>query len=410
MSRWIWIVFFVVLIGGAWFYFASTSSIAVDVATVTSGDVRVYIHERAKTRLPHVTRITMPLAGRIQPITFREGDEVAKGTIVAELEADNLDTELAEAQSRIDEFDHLLNSLESVLLSAKAKVKASQAKLEYSDVELDRRKTLEENNAITASIISEAQLLFVESRIEVERDSLLVKAIDAIYSATDIARGEADLTRKRKQRDRDRASLVSPIDGVVLSRRVSNERVLPAGEILMEIGSLNDIQIEAEVLTQDAVSINVGDDVDIEGPGVGPLVVAGTVIQVYPKGFRKISSLGVEQQRVLVIIEFAPGVLDGLRKKGRTLGVDFRSRVKIYTDQKTNALKLPRSALLRDATGNRQVFVVRNGMAELRTVKIGLENDFDVEALEGLSEGDDVILAPESSLEDGVLVEANHLQ
>src|SRR5690606_22342502 len=119
--------------------------------------------------------------------------------------------------------------------------------------------------------------------------------------------------------------------------------------------------------------------------------------RIYPAGFTKVSSLGVEQQRVMVILKFTPEELQRLRKD-RRMGVDYRVRVRIFTAKKDNALVIPRSALFRGPGGAWQVFAVRGGKASLVNVEIGLLNDEAVEITKGVEDGEEVILAPESSI------------
>jgi HlyD family secretion protein len=127
------------------------------------------------------------------------------------------------------------------------------------------------------------------------------------------------------------------------------------------------------------------------------------VHRIYPAGFTKVSSLGVEQQRVNVIVRFAEGVLEKLREQ-RDLGVDYRVRVRIFTEHKSDALLVPRTALFRGADGGWEVFVVRDRRAKLQPVEVGLMNDERVEIISGLQQGEIVVLAPESSLIDGTRV------
>jgi HlyD family secretion protein len=131
----------------------------------------------------------------------------------------------------------------------------------------------------------------------------------------------------------------------------------------------------------------------------------GTVSRIYPAGFTKVSSLGVEQQRVKVIVPFAADELARLRSE-QDLGVGFRVRVRIYTAEKSEALVIPRSALFRGPAGDWQVFVVRDGRARLQTVPVGLLNDRLAEVTAELTSEDIVILAPETSLTDGTPVRA----
>jgi len=118
----------------------------------------------------------------------------------------------------------------------------------------------------------------------------------------------------------------------------------------------------------------------------------------------KVSSLGVEQQRVKVIVRFAGDELKRLLADGR-LGVGYRVRVRIFTADKSQALLIPRSALFRAADNSWQVFVVRGGAARLQIVQVGLMNDEQAEITGGLTDGEPVVLAPESTLSDGTRVD-----
>ncbi len=167
-------------------------------------------------------------------------------------------------------------------------------------------------------------------------------------------RAEAVARLKQVLQDQERGTLTSPVDGVVLARHVSNERHVEGGKVLLEIGRLEDLEVEVEVLSSDVVSVSEMNSVEIYGPAIGKPVARGVVEKIYPTGFTKVSSLGVEQQRVMVIVKFSEGELRRLRHE-RGLGVDYRVRVKIYKAEKSSALTIPRSALFRGADGKWQV-------------------------------------------------------
>ncbi len=198
--------------------------------------------------------------------------------------------------------------------------------------------------------------------------------------------------------------MTSPVDGIVLERAVSNERQVASGTVLLRIGRWDDLEIEADVLSQDVVRVKAGQNVEVHGAAIGEQPAKAVVTRIFPAGFTKVSSLGVEQQRVKVIMKFAPDDLTRLREHN-DLGVDYRVRVRIYTAEASNALVIPRSALFRGAKNDWRVFTVRRGRAHLQAVKIGLANDEQVEITAGLEEDDRVILAPETNLTEGQRVQ-----
>ena len=171
------------------------------------------------------------------------------------------------------------------------------------------------------------------------------------------------------------------------------------------LGRLEELEVEAEILSQDVVRIEVGDPVEIYGPAIGEELgagVPGVVQRIYPGGFTKVSSLGVEQQRVKVVIHFEAGVLPSLLE--RDLGVEFRVRTRVFTEGRQDTLVLPRTAIFRGADGGWRVFAIRQGRVRLEPVDVGLMNDSRIEIVAGLRQGDTVILAPESTLQDGTRV------
>jgi HlyD family secretion protein len=171
----------------------------------------------------------------------------------------------------------------------------------------------------------------------------------------------------------------------------------------MKIGELERMEVEADVLSQDVVDVKEGQQAEIYGPAIGREPVPAKVTRIFPAGFTKISSLGVEQQRVKVVLSFDPRYLKRLRAE-RQLGVDFRVGVRIFTANSDDALIVPRSALFRGAAGQWQVFAVRNGRVQLIDVGVGLMNDELVEIADGLAEDEVVVLAPETTLVDGMRV------
>jgi HlyD family secretion protein len=318
----------------------------------------------------------------------------------------DLQTDLDAAESRVSQFDKLLSSMDLVVAAATEQISASDAKFKYAEKEYRRKSGLAERKAVSPSELDAADLLQFESRVDWRTDQLTEQALKAMRNALSVARNEVDETRKQEQRDRDRAEIYSPVDGVVLKRIVSNRQVLAAGDSLLEIGNLRELEVEVEALTQEAARIEVGDRVEIVGAAVGDRRVGGTVRRIYPQGFKKISSLGVEQQRVLVIVAFDEGVLERLSARGIRLQSDYRLRVRIITDVHRDVVRIPRSAVFRDQEGRWQAFVVQGGIARRVTLEVGIINDFDVEVVKGISAGESVVVAPESALEDGMRVEA----
>jgi len=369
------------------------TSVSVQTAEARSGTIRSYVEERARTTLPRVYRITMPFNGRVEPIILQEGSSVKKGDVVARLDTENLETELTQ-------YNEVVEAFEKSVQSARVRVGASKTVEEYSKWVYEAVKTLYPDKLVSEQDVKESAKEALEDQATSMEDQLTYYAMNALDYAI-------KLLPIYSKRDLDRSTLSSPIDGVVLKRYVENEIVLAAGDTLLDIGDPEALEVTTEILTEEAGEISPGDQVEIFGAAVGVSSISGTVKRIFPEGFTKISSLGVEEQRVKVKIAVDPDDLGKLRESGRNFGVEYRVRVRIYTAEKKDAVIIPRTALFRGAGGEWEAFVVKEGKARLVKVKLGLSNDREAEVTEGISAGDTVILAPATTLADGTGVEGN---
>ena len=198
------------------------------------------------------------------------------------------------------------------------------------------------------------------------------------------------------KRNLERSQMISPIDGVVLTRQQTRRQYLQAGTPLLTLGRLDDMEVVADVLTERATHISPGNPVDIFGEPFGAESLAGKVLRVYPAGFKKVSSLGVDQQRVNVAIK--------MDKRPERLGVGFRVYVRIGYADVPDALILPRTALFRGAASEWQVMIVRDGRTELRKVELGLMNDDRAQITQGVEPADQVVARPSRDIVAGMRV------
>jgi HlyD family secretion protein len=425
----------------------------VEVAKATIGPIRETIDERGKTRLPRTYHITMPFAGRIEEIDFDEGTAVKKDQVVAQVVPKDMELLMEAANAAVARLDAQIKenddaSVENVTLqqsykfvestdrsveAAKERVRSGKAKYEFAKNNLDRVYKLYTTNrgTKTEEEYQAAKLAVVEADVQYQQDQLVLRAMEAIQAATklmpvtlieyigrkklthDVLERQKEEARVRWQeakRDQERGRLTSPVDGVVLERPMTDERMVTAGTVLLKIGDLEELEVELDVLSQEVVKVKVGQPAEVYGPSIGDEVLRGTVKNIYPAGFTKVSSLGVEQQRVKVIVAFDKDARERLIAKRKNkeweLGVDYRVRVRIITAERSAALVIPRSALFRGADGKWQVYVVRDGRARLQPIATGLMNDEQVEVRTGVSQGEQLVLAPETNLVDGTRVKA----
>jgi HlyD family secretion protein len=369
-------------------YKKSTQGVPVKVVKVSQSSISAYVEERAHTSLPNKFLITMPMQGRIEPILVREGDLVTEGQVVATLE----DLDWKDATSQMDD---LVTAMVSTVAATAAEIKASQVRADYTQW---LWKAHEGNKGVSKRDQQQAKWQYLDSVVKTEESKAAHHSMSALLSATRIM-------QPFLRRTLDRTSVKSPVAGVVLKRHVWNEQVMQAGQPLLDIGDLSQLEVTAEILSGEATRIQQGDRVEIFGEAVGDISIMGTVRRVEPEAFTKLSSLGVEQQRVNVRITFDPDALANYKSSGRSLGLGYRARVRVITDQKDQAMVVPRTAAFRSKGGKWAVYRINGDVAQLVPVTVGLSNDLQVEILSGLTAGDLLVDAPETNIVDGVRLE-----
>jgi HlyD family secretion protein len=421
----------------------SSGGTPVKTAQARKGKISAYIEDRAKTSLPIVYHITMPQPGRILPITIQSGTKVEKAQIVAKMDSADLETVIKETHAKMEatkkriarekynaieetafkESSDWIKTMEATVAASWKKAEASKARNGFAQWYLKSAKEMKQ--AISVKELNKAQMEAAEAEVNYEADLLqysAIKTVSTIFKlcpvyikqfldrkklTVDILESElknAQASLEKAQRDLARGTMKSPVNGIVLKRYIKNERALEAGAKLLDIGDMNNLEITADILSQEAVAIQAGDPVDIYGPALGDKSLPGKVIRVKPEGFTKISSLGVEQQRAPVIISIDEKAKEELAKSKLKLGVGYRIQVRIHTAEADNAIIIPRTALFMGSDGKWKVFAADGSTAKLTEVEIGLMNDMDAQVLKGLKPEDKVILAPPASLVSGASI------
>jgi HlyD family secretion protein len=213
-----------------------------------------------------------------------------------------------------------------------------------------------------------------------------------------LERARARLAPSASETGRGIVTVTAPADGVVLRRLRESESVVPAGEPLLEIGDPGRLEVVADLLSTDAVRVRAGARATIEQWG-DEVALSATVRRIEPAGFTKVSALGVEEQRVNVVLDFVdPGEACAL------LGDAYRVEVRIVIWEAPRVLKVPTSALFRN--GERwAVYVASGGRARRTLVELGRQTGREAEVISGLSDGTRVIVHPGDLIEDGVRIE-----
>jgi HlyD family secretion protein len=365
--------------------------VPADFATVGRGPLEVTVEEEARTRVRDRYVVSAPVPGRMLRIELDPGDPVVAGkTVVARFQPS--DPALLDVRTRA-ELQAQVRAAESAVGGARAERDRIQAELTFATAELRRAQQLVEQKVISRRELEAAELQ--TQALERARQSA-VFAVQTAEHRLQVAR--ASLMPAGRGRA-DPIPLYSPVNGVVLRRLQESEGVVPTGQPLLEVGDLRDLEIVSDLLSSAAVGVTPGQAVHIEQWG-GARPLAGRVRLVEPSGFTKISALGVEEQRVNVVIDFAEP-----REAWASIGDGYRVEVRIVVWGKPDVLKIPTSSLFRHES-KWAVYAVREGRAVRQLVEIGQRNGLEAEVLHGLDAGDQIVVYPSDSVAEGVKVEA----
>lgn len=371
--------------------------IPADFSTASRGDLRVTIDEEGETRVRHRFMVSAPVAGRVLRIELEPGDPVIAGETVLARFQPSAPTPL-DARSRA-EAEARVGAAEAAQGFAEAESERLLAELDFAKSELRRAERLAAEEIVSKERLESAQL-----NVRTKEEALRSAEFSIRNAEKDLQAAQARLlnveSRVEDQRGdpSDPISLRSPIDGRVLQRLRESESVVPAGDPLIEIGDPSRLEIISDLLSTDAVQVRPGQTVLVEEWG-GDNPLNGRVRRVEPFGFTKFSALGVEEQRVNVLID-----LTDPQERWESLGDGYRVEVRIVIWENNDVLKIPTSSLFRHGE-EWAVFVAAEGVAHLRTIKLGERNGLEAQVLDGLAAGDQVIVHPSDQIEDGVEVE-----
>ncbi len=361
----------------------------VETGVVSRGALAVTVTEEGKTRIRERYVVTAPVAGYAERIELEEGDSVTSGQVLVGIEP--LKPVVLDRRSRA-EAEAEVSAAEAALRAAGTRVRAAEADAELADAERSRIERLFETNAVSRSefdrVVSAARRAAADlrsARAEAEVAQFRLQAARDVlrYSASD-AGGDPP----------ERIDVRAPVPGRVLGVLHESEGVVAAGEALLSIGDPADLEVEVELLSADAVRLSPGMAVRIHRWG-GDEILEGSVSVVEPSAFTKISALGVEEQRVRVLVDILSPPASWSR-----LGDAYRVEAEFVLWSGDDVLQVPSSAAFRNGE-DWAVFVVEDGRASLRPVQVGRRGRFAIQITDGVSEGERIVLYPDDQVEDG---------
>lgn len=387
-----------IAVGVVWFVWPSP--VPVDLAAVSKAPMEVTVDDEAKTRVRDIYTVSAPLSGKVMRISGRVGDRVtANDTVIAVMQPtvpgfhdaryhEELKAALAATEASVALAEHEMHRLETTL--------------EFARTELQRAQTLLGKKLISVQAMDQA-------RFEVESNEAALASANALLQVrrNERASAAARLTSPSTGSAGETGStccmeIRAPASGRILKVIQESEAVVSAGAPLIEVGDPANLEVVADLLSTDAVNIDPGSPVRIDGWG-GPSI-AGRVTRVDPAGFVKTSALGIEEQRVRTTIDFV-----GPPATWARLGHDYRVIVHVTIWRANEVVSAPVGALFRQGE-NWAVFVVSDGRAHITPVEVGQRNNRAAQVISGLSAGDQVILHPSDRIQEGVSVAERNIR
>jgi HlyD family secretion protein len=361
------------------------SAVEVELAQVARDTLRVTVEEEGRTRVRDRYVVAAPVTGRLARIQVKEGAAVGAGEVLARI-------------SSTPEDPRTRSVTEAQLLAAEARrgqvaaqVEEARALATQAAREAERRRELADAGALSREEMEHAELQAVSARRQVEAAVAALRAADA-----DVEAMRASLMGASPEgAGGGVATVTAPSAGRVMRVLEESERVVMAGTPLLELGDAGGLEVVVDVLSADAVRIAPGNAVLVEDWG-GERPLAGRVRLVEPAAFTEVSALGVEEQRVNVIVD--------LLESPPQLGAGYRVEARIVVWEGRGVLTVPTSALFQ-RDGAWRVFAVEGGRARLRTVEVGQRGEEAAEVRGGLEEGEAVVLFPTDEVQEGVRVE-----
>jgi HlyD family secretion protein len=349
--------------------------VPAEIASVSMGPLRTVVSEEGKTRIRQRYTVSAPVGGQLRRFPLKPGAVVLSNeTVVATI--DPVTPPVLDARSR--------GMAEARRDAASASVGKYRASHDFAARELKRLEGLFQQQTISIQDLERARLAEASAAEELKAGEGALRQIDA--ELIEFSRFPARVVAPVEVR--------APASGRVLRVFEENSRVVSSGTPLLEIGDPTDLEVVVEVLSRDGASILPGTRIEFEQwGGTGPL--QGTVRLVEPAAFTKISALGVEEQRVRLVAD-----LTTPPEQRPTLGDNFRVDARVITWETERGMKIPSGALFH--IGNSAgVFLVEGSRARLRQVKVGHSSGAEVQVLEGVKEGDEVIIYPGNRIKEG---------
>lgn len=366
--------------------------VPVDVASVARAPLQVAIEETGRTRVKDRYLVSAPVAGRISRQRLEPGDEVKEGDVLAQISpahAPLLDQRThAETEAR-------LGAALSAQGQAQAQLARARTAREQAEREAERMRVLVGSGSLPAQTLEEAEFAL---RLRTDELTSAEFAVKVAGEEVRMARAALDRAGSDAVARGGHLDVLAPASGRVLTVLQESAGVVQAGTPLLEVGDPAQLEAVVDLLTTDAVQVRPGTPAEIIGWG-GEQPIPARVVEIEPSAFTRPSALGVEEQRVNVIL-----ALDEPREQWVALGDGYHVEARIILWSAPDVAQVPLGAAFRRG-GGWAAYMLEGGRARLRDVEVGHRGETGIEIVAGLQPGENVIVHPGDRVQDGVRVE-----
>jgi HlyD family secretion protein len=362
-----------------------------ETTTIRKGTLSKTISEEGHTRVINRYVIFSPVAGYLRRVEYNIGDTAKLGDALIEIEplpSDVLDPRRqAEAKARVA-------AAESALKAARENAKAMEADADYARTEFERKSQLKLTQAISGEELQQAKTSLQRSEAQLRSARFTVKIAEHELEAANTLLQFSGSTKS--QPGAQHLTLKAPVNGAILEILRKSEGVIAAGEPILEIGNAHDLEVVVEVLSEDAV--NIKPETRVELKRWGGTTLQAQVKRVEPVAFTEVSALGVEEQRVRVIVDILSPP-----ESWEDLGDGYRVDAEFVLWQQEDTLIIPEAAIIKEGK-NTFTYKVENNKAEYTPIKAGRSNGLEAELTEGLENGAEVIVYPGNQVADNTSI------
>jgi len=368
MKKKIWIVAVIAVAAALLIIQTLTGGQQVEVLKAEAGDISTWVEDTAYVQSRDEVTIQASQSGKIVRVAVETGQKVSAGQELLVMEN--------------PDFQYQLNAAAVQTEQLQGQLSASAIALEQSRLDLkeDQKNLVRSRQLFESGAISQA-----EYDVSVQRNLTLQKAVESQQQTQQSLRRQLEKQNTLYQELKETSQQLvvkSTAAGTVLDLPVKEQQTVIAGAALAQIGSVNDLELKTELLSDDIGAVKVGQKVAISAPLLGDTVLEGQVTKIYPRAYEKVSALGVIQRRVPVLVSLPASEL---------LEPGYEVQVRIETSLKRNVVTLPRTAIRVNDQGQNEVLAVMDGKIKHIKVRIGIRNPEKAEIISGLKAGQNVV-------------------